>query len=204
MFRFFESIAIVKGIPRNLFYHQSRIDKTFKHFYSKTESHHLDYLLSKLTKINHDFIKCKFSYSESEFKFFQLPYIQKSFKSFAIIENNSLEYSFKFTDRVELEKYAKKFSLDTQLLFSKNGMITDSSFSNLVFFDGYRWLTPKIPLLAGTMRASLLADWTIHEAEIHSHHLHTFTTFKLINALNSLEEAFEYPINLIKPEIIRY
>ena len=33
MFRFFESIALIDGIPRNLDYHQDRVDRTFANYY---------------------------------------------------------------------------------------------------------------------------------------------------------------------------
>ncbi len=203
MFRFFESIAVLNGVPRNLFYHQSRIDRTFSHFYPKIESHHLEYLLSEIKFIEAPSIKCKFTYSDQHFKFSQLPYLQKNFKSFILIQQNTLEYDYKFLDRSKLDKISKTYYPEIQILFCKDHFLTDSSFSNLIFYDGYRWLTPSNPLLKGTMRESLLADWKIHEAEIHTDHLRYYKSFKLINALNSLDEAYEYPIELIKPDIIK-
>ena len=53
------------------------------------------------------------------------------------------------------------------------------------------------------MRASLLAEWRIHEEQIEPNQFHLFKSFKLINALNSIEDSPEYPISLIKPEIIK-
>jgi 4-amino-4-deoxychorismate lyase len=91
----------------------------------------------------------------------------------------------------------KKIDPEQQIIFIKDGRITDSSYSNLIFYDGYRWLTPGEPLLAGTMRASLLADWKIHEEHINPNQLHLFKTFKLINALNNFEDAPEYPVSLL-------
>lgn len=202
MFRFFESIAIANGQPRNLFFHQARVDKTFKNYYPKSESHHLEYLLSKIQHTDKTLIKCKFSYDETSFKFYQLPYFIKTFKSFLLIRDDSLQYPFKFTDRTKMDSYMKKIDPDQQVIFIKNGRLTDSSFSNLIFNDGYRWLTPGDPLLAGTMRASLLADWRIHEEHINPNQLHLFKSFKLINALNTFEDAPEYPISKINTEIV--
>ena len=203
MFRFFESIAIVDGKPRNLYFHQTRVDKTFKHFFSKYESHHLEYLLTKIELKAAPLVKCKFSYDELTFKFYQLPYVSKVFKSFILIEDDTILYSYKFVDRSYIDKYLKNSSPDEQIIFIKNKVITDSSFSNLIFFDGYRWLTPARPLLLGTMRALLLAEWRIHEEHIGTNQLHLFKSFKLINALNSIEDSPEYPISLINPEIIK-
>ena len=202
MFRFFESIAMANGIPRNLFFHQARVDKTFKHFYPKSESHHLEYLLSKLEIKNAPLVKCKFSYNDTIFKFYQSIYTKKIFTSFQMIQADTLEYSFKFTDRSSIDKLLKHIPLDHQAIFIKKKFITDSGFSNLIFFDGYRWLTPARPLLAGTMRASLLSEMSIHEENIEPKHLRLFKSFKLINALNSFENETEYPIASIQSGII--
>jgi len=43
-----------------------------------------------------------------------------------------------------------------EVVFIKNGMVTDCSIGNLLFFDGHEWITPYIPLLKGTQRAFLL------------------------------------------------
>jgi 4-amino-4-deoxychorismate lyase len=198
MYRFFESIAIVSGKPRNLFFHQARIDRTFKHFYPNFESHHLEYLLSKIKYNEASLVKCKFSYDENTFKFYQLNYPIKKFSSFFLVTDNNLQYSYKLIDRSALDKHQDTFSPEHQFILIKNNKITDSGFSNLLFYDGYRWLTPAKPLLAGTMRASLLAELRIFEEEIEPIHLPLFKSFKLINALNSFEDAPEYPVHLIK------
>ncbi len=38
----------------------------------------------------------------------------------------------------------------------KNGLVTDCTIGNLVFFDGTGWVTPDQPLLKGTKRQALL------------------------------------------------
>lgn len=197
MFRFFESISIIDGIPQNLNYHQIRIDHTFKQFYPKMQSHHLDYLISKNVHARFPFVKCKFSYNETAFQFFCLAYKAKCYKKFHLVYNDQINYEYKYIDRSCFDQYLRIIPSDHQILIVKNEMLTDSSLSNLTFYDGYRWLTPATPLLKGTMRASLLADWKIHEESIQLKHLNLFKKFKLINAMNSLDSANEYSMNLI-------
>lgn len=197
MFRFFESISIINGIPQNLNYHQIRIDNTFKQFYPKLQSHHLDYLITKNVQVRYPHVKCKFSYNESSFQFFCLAYHVKLFKKFHLINDNQISYDFKYIDRKCFDHYLRTIPADHQILLIKNTLLTDSSLSNLAFYDGYRWLTPAQPLLKGTMRASLLADWKIHEELITSNHLHLFKKFKLINAMNPLDSSIEYTMDLI-------
>jgi 4-amino-4-deoxychorismate lyase len=203
MYPFFESIAVISGQTRNLFYHQKRMDKTFKHYYPGSESHHLDYLLSKIKFLDAPMVKCKFSYNETAYKIYQIKYQIKKYHAFYLLEDNSISYAYKFTDRTAIENLQSKVSSDSQVIITIQNRITDSSFSNIIFFDGYRWLTPANPLLPGTMRASLLAEWRIHEESIQTSHLAMFKSFKLINALNTFEDSPEYPIELINPTLIK-
>lgn len=69
------------------------------------------------------------------------------------------------------------------ILIVKNGFVTDSSISNIIFFDGYKWVTPDTPLLKGTMRQFLLEAAEIKEETITVQNLTTFTSFRLINAM---------------------
>lgn len=197
MFRFFESISIRDGIPQNLYYHQLRIDHTFKQFYPKIDSPHLEYLISKNVQARFPLVKCKFSYNETSHQFFCLAYNPKTYKKFHLIHDNQLSYNFKYIDRMCFDQYLRTIPSDHQLLIVKNEYLTDSSLSNLAFYDGYRWLTPQDPLLKGTMRASLIADWKIHEEAIQLKHLSLFKKFKLINAMNPLDSTIEYSMDLI-------
>lgn len=70
----------------------------------------------------------------------------------------------------------------------KNGLLTDTSFTNVAVFDGERWLTPKHPLLLGTKRASLLERQVIKEADISVETLMNAQKVSLINAMIDLGE----------------
>ncbi|MBK6546679.1 MAG: aminotransferase class IV [Saprospiraceae bacterium] len=198
MFRFFESIAILDNTPRNLYFHQLRVNKTFKYFYPGFEPFHLEYIIFNTQVNKYSKAKLKFSYNETSYKINIIQYVAKVFNTFHLITDNSIEYKFKFIDRSLLDNHLKSYPINDQIMIIKNNLITDTQYSNLVFFDGYRWLTPKNPLLPGTMRASLLADWKIHEEIIELEHFANFHSFKLINAMNTLEESYEYPMDKIQ------
>lgn len=204
MFQFFESIAFIKGNARNITFHQERVDNTFKEFYPHAAAHQLENLLSSLIVNKAPLIKCRFTYNKTYFKCYLKPYHFKTFHSFVLIKDDSLDYNYKFTDRTLFNKHANNMNLETQILFIKNKAITDTTFTNLIFNDGLRWLTPAIPLLAGTMRSSLLESQRIYEESIEPKHLGLFKSFKLINALNSMEDAIDYPISLIQKDFINF
>jgi 4-amino-4-deoxychorismate lyase len=69
--------------------------------------------------------------------------------------------------------------------------------SNLVFFDGTRWLTPSTPLLPGTCRERLLSDGKISERRIRQEDLYLYQGVKLINAMRELDEEEFIPIGNI-------
>lgn len=198
MYPFFESIAFVNGVPRNLFFHQARIDKTFRAHYPGKDSLHLEYLLSKLEPLSAPLVKCRFSYNEEHFKILQLPYLAKSYSSFILITDDHISYQYKYTDRSWVKRLQENIDPDQQFILVKSNLLTDTAISNLLFFDGFKWVTPASPLLPGTMRASLLAELKIFEADITVNQLKYFQSFKLINALNTLETSIEYPIELIQ------
>lgn len=83
------------------------------------------------------------------------------------------------------------------ILIIKNGVVSDTSFANIIFFDGQRWVTPKIPLLEGTCRARLIANNTIISQEITLNDLKLFSKFMIINAMLDFDtqRAVEYYFN---------
>ena len=69
------------------------------------------------------------------------------------------------------------------MLLVRNGMITDTSYSNIVFRREGEWITPSFCLLKGTMRQYLLDNGKIREEQIAVKDLPRFEKFKLINAM---------------------
>ncbi len=85
------------------------------------------------------------------------------------------------------------------VLIVKNGLLTDTSYANIAFFDGVQWLTPATPLLAGTRRQQLLEQGVITEATLHPSDLKQFKFAKLMNAMLTWAES-----PLISVENIRF
>ena len=85
-----------------------------------------------------------------------------------------------------------------EIIIVKDGLITETSISNLVFFDGNQWYTPDNPLLKGTCRQRLLEEKKIRETEIRVEALYKFKGFELINTMRDPEEEEMIPIENIK------
>ncbi len=199
MSRFIETLNIQNGEIRNLDFHQERLNRTrWKKFGLEDE---LD--LNGFIRSQKDFLqtpdvkrKCRILYAEN-FEFIEfVPYQIHPFRSVRLVENHEIEYRFKSEDRSAFELMKDSVTED-EIIIVKNGQITDTSYSNLVFFDGERWITPTSYLLNGTMRQSLLKSGQIIEEEINPKDLNRFFSFKRINAMMNLEESPELKIEII-------
>ena len=80
------------------------------------------------------------------------------------------------------------------MIFLKNGKVTDSSYANIIFFDGIQWFTPSTFLLNGTCRQRLLNEGKITEAPIHYTDIRDFQQIGFINAMLDMGE-FNLPIS---------
>lgn len=196
MSRFIESICILDGEIRNLEYHQQRMNHSRYKLFGLMDE--LD--VSEIIQIDENQksgkFKCRIVYAESIEEIQILPYQIRPIHSVRLVENNAIEYRFKFEDR-QAFAYLKDSVSEDEIIIIQNGQITDTSYSNLVFFDGEKWITPTTYLLNGTMRQSLLQTKQIIEKPIQVEDLNRFESFKLINAMMDLEESLELPISMI-------
>jgi 4-amino-4-deoxychorismate lyase len=114
-------------------------------------------------------------------------YVVKEIKTLQLVEDNTIDYHLKYTDRTRLQKLLEGKGICDDILIVKNGLITDSSFCNIVFFDGSEWMTPATPLLKGTVRERLVTSGTITERNIMLTEVKNFCSFKLINSMRDFE-----------------
>ena len=196
MFPLFETIKIVDGIPQHLEYHQKRIELSLK-FCFKAEAAFDE--LSELIQPSHLFkgiLKCKFSYNSEDFDIEYSQYTPKKIQSLKLVNDDSISYANKFTDRSCFDTLLENVAED-DIIIVKNGLVTDTSFSNLCFFDGYRWLTPSTLLLKGTARRRLLNQGLIFEKTIKAKQIFTYQKVMLINAMLDFDENNSLDISCI-------
>lgn len=196
--RFIESILFKDGEYQNLEYHQQRVDRTFEKFMPSIPSHDLKNILLDLKMDG--IYKARLVYEgDAEDADYDLEFIEykpKLIRSIALIETDSFDYSFKYENRSKINSLLSQADTD-EIIISINGFITDSSYSNLAFWNGEKWLTPAIPLLNGVRRTQLIHERKIHEAPIKNGDLSAFEKVSLINAMLDLEDMV-IPIDHIK------
>ena len=188
MCQFVETICIENGKPRNLSYHVQRLNLTMRTFFPESKAIGEHELLTDIPNVQ-GLQKARVVYNENgitERSF--APYTIRKINSIAIVEGNDISYSWKSTDRTALMRLREKAPDYDEVIIIKNGCVTDTSYTNLCFFDGKEWLTPDTPLLRGTMRQKLLDEGIIREARILKSDLHKFQSVSLINAMMPLGE----------------
>jgi 4-amino-4-deoxychorismate lyase len=104
----------------------------------------------------------------------------------------------KYTGRNSLEQlYSQKDDCD-DILVVQNGRITDTSYTNIVLFNGEMWITPIYPLLQGTCRARLIREGRIREGDVRVEDLKHYRHFRLINAMLDFDAQEDVDVKLIK------
>ena len=196
MYQFIESIKIENGQAFLLNLHQQRIYQTFANFHHKCIIN-LHALLSSLQPPQKGLYKWRIIYNlNGDFEYQFVPYSFTEIKDFELVDNNEINYSFKYFDRTHLDTM-KKQSLAQEIIIVKKGFITDTTFSHLIFLKNGIWHTPKTFLLNGVQRLNLIHLGIIQETEINLEKLKEFSHFQIINAMNDFNSSFIYPINKI-------
>ena len=196
MFQFIESIKIEDQEIFLLDYHQKRVNETFKQF-GKETSIDLEKIFKNLQHDEDGLYKLRIVYDlDRKYTTQLIPYAIPEIDDFKLVENNTIDYSFKYENRKELNMMKEKAKAE-EIIIVKNNRITDTSFSNLLFQKGKDWFTPDTYLLNGVQRQYLLKNKKIKEAEITLQNLREFSHFQIINALNDFNDMFIYPIEKI-------
>ncbi len=118
-------------------------------------------------------------------------YTQPEIQTVAIVNDDEIDYSYKWNDRSRLDRLAliaRNSGADTVLIV-KNGLVTDFAYANVAFFDGSQWWTPAKPLLEGTRRKRLLDSNRIKIADISPAYLGKFQMVSPINAMMDLGDV---------------
>lgn len=180
---FIETICLNDGVPQHLDLHQARLKRTLHHLGTMPmPEHNLQlYIPSEVPqgRCKWRVVYSAFGVSSSEVS----RYIPRPVQQLKLIEEPTLDYTYKSTDRHALELcFAQRGAAD-DVLITRHGLLTDTTIANVALFDGKCWYTPRQPLLAGVRRELLLVTGQLVKADIHYTELSNYTHIALFNAL---------------------
>lgn len=183
MSRLIESIRLHNGVFSNLDFHQWRMDHSVEEVFGVQNTIDLQNELATHRYPRKGLFKCRVIYDTSIAHIEWIPYVPKPVQQLKIVISDDIHYPHKFEDRSAIEDLMMQREQCDDIIIVKNNLITDSSYSNLIFSDGKQWITPKSPLLKGTMRHYLLEAGAINLMEMTLEDLKWMRLCKLINAM---------------------
>lgn len=174
-----ETIKIEDGAIHNLSYHQKRCNKSRKVLFQSTDTLELSSIINPPKK---GLYRCRILYGETLHSIDYIPYTPKKIQKLKIVSSD-IEYSSKYANRDALNALLESNKDVDEVIIEKNGYLTDTTISNIAFFDGKQWLTPEKPLLEGTMRAKLIDEGFLKTKQIKKEDLQNYSQVGLMNAM---------------------
>ena len=94
-------------------------------------------------------------------------YVPREIRSLRLVAaDDELDYHLKYADRSALARLLQRRDDCDEILIVRDGAITDTSYSNVAFFDGRKYVTPDTFLLNGMRRQYLLGTGVLTECRI--------------------------------------
>lgn len=188
---FIETIRVFQGKLENIVYHNTRLNQTRQEKLGRSDNWLLEEIIQTPAHLlENQVYKCRVTYGEHIEKIEFEAYSVRPVQSLQLVNAEDLDYAAKYADRSALNLLTQQSQSD-DILIVRNGYISDTSYTNIAFFDGNTWFTPSTSLLKGTRRAQLLNEGIIQEAIIQSSDLLRFKKVKLINAMMTWDESPE-------------
>lgn len=145
-------------------------------------------------------VKCRVVYDSEVRKVSFLPYAMRRIKSLRLVSGDGVDYRYKSTDRSVFARLLEERGKCDDVLIVRDGWVTDTSFTNVVFEDACGGLyTPETCLLEGIMRQSLLDEGRIQACPIRMEDIHRFRRVLLVNAMIGLEDKISISVvNIVR------
>ena len=101
-------------------------------------------------------VKCRIFYGKEIGSLEFDSYRPREVKTLRLVEGGDMDYHLKYADRSRLDALRALRGDCDEIVILRDGIVTDTSYSNLLFLSDNGVFTPAVPLLCGTMRQSLI------------------------------------------------
>lgn len=130
------------------------------------------------------------------------PYQKRKVDSLKCVQvGQDLDYHLKYLDRTVFSPYLALKGKADDILMIRDGRPTDTSYSNIVLYDGSSYYTPSSYLLPGVKRRFLIDQGVVQEVDVKVGDLGSFQKIFLINAMLDLEDGVVIE-NLCLPDTV--
>lgn len=184
-----ESIKVKSGVLYNIQLHNARFNKTRKDLFGINKPVDLRDFVEVPQTDNEIIYKLRILYGPEIEKIEFIPYHIRKVETLKLVHSDDIEYQYKYADRSKLDKLLEQKDNCDDILIIKNGFVTDTSYSNIAFYDNSQWLVPETYLLNGTKRQFLLNNKIVKQISIKIEDLKNFSYARLINAMLDFDKT---------------
>ncbi|MEK8019234.1 MAG: aminotransferase class IV family protein [Candidatus Parabeggiatoa sp.] len=181
MHQLLETVKIINGKAPYVAFHNERLNQARRLLFGAEDKIDLTIFLQPPSQPG--LYRARIIYAKTIETIEYLPYQDRRFQHFKIVEDNEIDYTFKYLNRDHLNRLLALKGQADDILIIKKGFVTDTSIANVAFWHQDKWLTPSTPLLKGTTRERLLSEKKIIEAEIRLEDLKNFSKMAIMNAM---------------------
>jgi 4-amino-4-deoxychorismate lyase len=192
----FETICIRRGTPERIERHAARMNDSRRTLFGCTDRIDLQAVIAGSTIPDGPLLRCRVVYGTTVVGVEFTPYDPRPVRTLRVVRDDRISYDHKYQDRSALNRLVEGCGAD-DVIIVRGGMVTDSSFANLVFAGGGSWVTPSTPLLRGTRRAQLIAEGVLREEAVGEKDIRGYDSVMLINAMRGPDPAAAVPIGAI-------
>ena len=184
MCRFVETIRLQNHRLYNMYCHQMRYGRTARHFFGG------GYNVENLEEVaagfagNEGVNKVRIVYDGAGIVSASCaPYRMKIIRSLRLVECGGIDYTYKYADRTALDNAMKLRGGCDNVVIVRDGLLTDTSYTNVALYDGSHWLTPARPLLQGTALMRLLGEGSLEARDIKAETVWDYSHIALFNSM---------------------
>lgn len=189
MLQLIETICYDNGIFQRIPLHEERMNRSRKHLFQGMEPLSLAPMLKIPESLKNEKVRCRVTYGREIENIEYEPYSLKLIRGLKLVWDDAIDYSHKYKNRDSLNILLEDRGSKDEILIVRNGLITDTSFTNIIFLQNGYWYTPAMPLLPGTRRAEYLLNRKIFPRNIRPEELKYYEEARLINAMRSMGDS---------------
>lgn len=194
--RFIESIRVCDSKFCSLEWHLRRMRQTIAYWQYPLDLSILSWQVPE--ELGSEIFKCRIVYDSQIREMTYSPYQPRIIRSLKLVDGEALDYAFKYEDRSAIMRLLQQKESCDDILITKGGYITDTSYSNVVLENSEGLFVPHTFLLNGTRRQRLLSEGIVRERAIRPSDLGQYHRLYLINALIGLEEDVSLPLSAVR------
>lgn len=207
MYQYFETLKVINQQCPLLKYHELRFLHTHLSIWGKAPSQCLKEILENHFRHHPDTYqkgipyKCHISYDQIHHAINMIPYQKKKINFLRLVDLSSINYPFKSEDRSCFLSITALIQEGTEAIIIKNGLLRESTFTNIALLGPQGWITPEEPLLEGTRRAFLLEKGILKKGQIKVEQIGDYSKIRLFNAMVCWQDAWEFEMDQLLNQI---